>query len=302
LREVFALHQPTSVFHAAAFKHVPMMERNCFQAITNNVFGTYNVALLAKQFHAEDFVMISSDKAVNPTSVMGATKRVAELMVREAALATGRAFVTVRFGNVLGSHGSVVPIFKNQIAMGGPVTVTHPDVTRYFMTIPEAVQLVLQAASMGKGGEVFILDMGEPVKIVDVARDLIRLSGFEEGKEIAISYTGLRPGEKLHEELFYDTEDVEPTCSEKVLRAKSTPPPADVRHRVGIILGLATGDREAELSAALLEYARLCDGNNVAASGVLDDQGGCAEPVDLLSRQRDAGGLARAGAGGREGA
>ena len=217
MAEVFRAHGPRILYHAAAHKHVGLMEENTAEAVTNNVLGTRTLLDLALEHGLDRFVMISSDKAVNPTSVMGATKRVAELMVREAALMTGRAFVTVRFGNVLGSHGSVVPIFKNQIAMGGPVTVTHPEVTRYFMTIPEAVQLVLQAASMGTGGEVFILDMGEPVRIVDVARDLIRLSGFEEGKDIAIAFTGLKPGEKLHEELFYDAEHVERSAHRKIL-------------------------------------------------------------------------------------
>ena len=217
IEEIFRAHGPRIVYHAAAHKHVGLMEENAAEAVTNNVLGTKTLLELAVQHGLDRFVMISSDKAVNPTSVMGATKRVAELMVRETARAAGKAFVTVRFGNVLGSHGSVVPIFKNQIAMGGPVTITSPDVTRYFMTIPEAVQLVLQAASMGAGGEVFILDMGEPVKIVDLARDLIRLSGFEEGKDISVTFTGLKPGEKLHEELFYESERVERSAHEKIL-------------------------------------------------------------------------------------
>ena len=215
LREVFALHQPTSVFHAAAFKHVPMMERNCFQAVTNNVFGTYNVALLAKQFHAEDFVMISSDKAVNPTNVMGVTKRIAELIVLALQFNKTR-FTAVRFGNVLGSNGSVLPIFEEQISSGGPVTVTHPDARRYFMTVTEAVQLLLQASAMGKGGEIFVLDMGEPVKIVDLAERMIRLAGLELNKNIQITFTGLRPGEKLFEELKLEGEGIKPTPHEKI--------------------------------------------------------------------------------------
>jgi FlaA1/EpsC-like NDP-sugar epimerase len=215
LRDVFAMHRPDSVFHAAAYKHVPMMEQNCFQAVTNNVFGTYNVALVSTQYDVRDFVMISSDKAVNPTNIMGVTKRVAELIILGLQRQKTR-FMAVRFGNVLGSNGSVLPIFKQQIDTGGPVTVTHPDATRYFMTIPEAVQLVLQASSMGQGGEIFVLDMGSPVPIVDLARNLIRLSGFEPDREIKIVFTGLRPGEKLFEELQLDGEGIKATAHEKI--------------------------------------------------------------------------------------
>ena len=215
LRDVFATHRPQSVFHAAAYKHVPMMERNCFQAITNNIFGTYNVALLSRQFRVEDFVLISSDKAVNPTNIMGVTKRVAELIMQGLQDGTTR-FMAVRFGNVLGSNGSALPLFEQQIAAGGPVTVTHPDARRYFMTIPEAVQLVLQASSMGKGGEIFVLDMGEPVRILDLVRNLIRLSGFEPDRDIKIDFVGLRPGEKMFEELKLEGEDVKPTAHEKI--------------------------------------------------------------------------------------
>ncbi len=215
LRDVFATHRPQSVFHAAAYKHVPMMERNCFQAITNNIFGTYNVALLSRQYRVEDFVLISSDKAVNPTNIMGVTKRVAELIMQGLQDGTTR-FMAVRFGNVLGSNGSALPLFEQQIAAGGPVTVTHPDARRYFMTIPEAVQLVLQASSMGKGGEIFVLDMGEPVRILDLVRNLIRLSGFEPDRDIKIDFVGLRPGEKMFEELKLEGEDVKPTAHEKI--------------------------------------------------------------------------------------
>ena len=215
LRDVFATHRPQSVFHAAAYKHVPMMERNCFQAITNNIFGTYNVALLSRQYRVEDFVLISSDKAVNPTNIMGVTKRVAELIMQGLQDNTTR-FMAVRFGNVLGSNGSALPLFEQQIAAGGPVTVTHPDARRYFMTIPEAVQLVLQASSMGKGGEIFVLDMGQPVRILDLVRNLIRLSGFEPDRDIKIDFVGLRPGEKMFEELKLEGEDVKPTAHEKI--------------------------------------------------------------------------------------
>lgn len=215
LREVFAVHRPHSVFHAAAYKHVPMMEMNCFQAVTNNIFGTYNVALVARQYEVKDFVMISTDKAVKPTNIMGVTKRIAELIILGLQHQPTR-FVAVRFGNVLGSQGSVLPIFEEQIRNGGPVTVTHPEARRFFMLIPEAVQLVLQAATMGRGGEIFLLDMGEDVKIDDLARNLIRLADFEPDKDIKIVYTGLRPGEKLSEELQLEGEGLAPTTHEKI--------------------------------------------------------------------------------------
>jgi len=202
LAQIFNEHQPQIVFHAAAHKHVPLMEVNVVEAITNNVLGTHNVVRTALDHNVERFVLISTDKAVRPTSIYGATKRLAEMIVLEAAHKTGRAFTVVRFGNVLGSRGSIIPIFKQQIANGGPVTVTHPDMYRFFMTIPEAVYLVLQAASMENGGETFVLNMGEPVRILDLVGDLIRLSGLEPHRDIEISYTGIRPGEKLTEELW----------------------------------------------------------------------------------------------------
>jgi FlaA1/EpsC-like NDP-sugar epimerase len=221
MRRVFEEYKPYAVFHAAAHKHVPLMEGNIAEAVTNNVLGTRNVAQLSAEFGAEHLVLISTDKAVHPTNVMGATKRIAEQIVQEIAESQGRNFVAVRFGNVLGSRGSVVPTFLRQIQSGGPVTVTHPEMRRYFMTIPEAVQLVLQAGAIGKGGEVFVLDMGEPVKIVDLATDLIRLSGLEVGTDIEIRYSGTRPGEKLFEELFFGAENAYPTDHPKVLRAKN---------------------------------------------------------------------------------
>lgn len=218
---VMARWQPHLVFHAAAHKHVSLMEANLEDAVTNNVLGTRVMVDAAVAQGVEAFVMISSDKAVNPVSVMGATKRVAELYVHARALESGRRLAAVRFGNVLGSRGSVVPIFKQQIAAGGPVRVTHPDVRRFFMTIPEAVHLVLEAATVGQGGEIFALDMGEPVRIVDLAQDLIRLSGLEVGRDIDIEFTGLRPGEKLCEELFITGEAYERTAREKIYVARN---------------------------------------------------------------------------------
>jgi FlaA1/EpsC-like NDP-sugar epimerase len=221
LRDTFALYRPNSVFHAAAYKHVPIMENNCFQAVVNNIFGTYNVALVARQFKVEDFVMLSSDKAVKPTNIMGVTKRVAELILLGLQYEHTR-FVAVRFGNVLGSNGSVLPIFQQQLARGGPITVTHPDAKRYFMTIPEAVQLVLQASTMGKGGEIFILEMGEPIRIYDLAQNLIRLSGLQPEQDVKIVFTGLRPGEKLVEELLIEGEGIARTWHSKI-RVLSSP-------------------------------------------------------------------------------
>ncbi|MCC7451599.1 MAG: polysaccharide biosynthesis protein [Anaerolineae bacterium] len=219
IHTVFAEYCPQIVFHAAAHKHVHLMEANPAEAITNNVMGTRNVLNAALAVNAEQFVLISTDKAVNPKGIMGASKRAAELLVHQAARQSGKPYAAVRFGNVLGSRGSVVLTFKQQIAAGGPVTITHPDMVRYFMTIPEAVQLTLQAAVLGKGGEVFVLDMGEPVKIVDLARDLIELSGLEVGRDIDITFTGIRPGEKLYEEMFNATENYKRTRHEKIFIA-----------------------------------------------------------------------------------
>jgi FlaA1/EpsC-like NDP-sugar epimerase len=231
LEEVFFEHRPEAVLHAAAYKHVPMMERQPFMAVRNNVVGTYNVASVAARYGTASFLLISTDKAVNPTNVMGVTKRVAELVTLSFSAAGRTRFSAVRFGNVLGSNGSVVPLFKEQIAARQPVTVTDPEVTRYFMTIPEAVRLVLQASTMGKGGDVFILDMGRPVKIVDLARNLIRLSGLEPDRDIPIVFTGLRPGEKKFEELLVATEGSETTSHPKVMRLRGElPSPDQVKH------------------------------------------------------------------------
>ena len=226
VEEVFTEYHPTVVFHAAAYKHVPLMEDFPTQAIMANVLGTKNMADMAIKYNAKRFVMISTDKAVNPTNVMGASKRIAEIYVQSLFLKQVREntnctkFITTRFGNVLGSNGSVVPFFKKQIAEGGPVTVTHPDIIRYFMTIPEATCLVLEAATLGNGGEIFCFDMGHPVRIADLAKNMIRLAGFVPGKDIEITYTGLRPGEKLYEELLNQKETTLPTSNQKILVAK----------------------------------------------------------------------------------
>jgi FlaA1/EpsC-like NDP-sugar epimerase len=216
LKRVMQRHHPSILYHAAAYKHVPLMEKHIFAAVETNIFGTWNVARAAAEYGVDDFVMISTDKAVRPTSMMGATKRTAELLIRTLQQESGTRFVAVRFGNVLGSNGSVVPVFKEQIAAGGPVTVTHPEITRYFMTIPEAAQLVLQSFSIGKGGEVFVLEMGDPVKIADLAKNLILLSGLQPERDIEIQFTGLRPGEKMFEELNLQDECLLPTSHTKI--------------------------------------------------------------------------------------
>jgi FlaA1/EpsC-like NDP-sugar epimerase len=247
--------RPRAIFHAAAYKHVPMMEEHPSDAAQVNIGGTLVLLDAATAAGVEHFVFVSTDKAVEPTNAMGASKRVAEMLVAEAAERTGRPYVSVRFGNVLGSTGSVVPIFQEQLENDEPLTITHPDMTRFFMTIPEAAWLILDAAALGRpGGDLFVLDMAEPVRILDLAHDLVRLAGRDpETQQIEI--VGLRPGEKLHEQLFYDTETVEQTDSPKVLRATAPPPPATIRDDVSSMLNLADGLSEPELRELLVAYA-----------------------------------------------
>ena len=257
LSQVFDTFRPDTIFHAAAHKHVPLMETNVADAVTNNVKGTINLLHLAEAHQVGRFVFISTDKAVNPSSVMGATKRVAELLVRESASRSGLPYVAVRFGNVLGSSGSVVPLFREQISRGGPVTITHPDVHRYFMTIPEAVQLVLQAAALGEGAEVFMLDMGAPIRIEDLAKDLIKLSGLELGRDVEIVYTGLRPGEKMFEELSASSEEYVATRHEKIAKIRngslSAEDSSDLWNSVNELIRLAGEGNAEEMRVKLKE-------------------------------------------------
>jgi FlaA1/EpsC-like NDP-sugar epimerase len=260
------------------------MEENVSEAVLNNVLGTRNVVTLSAEFDVEHFVLISTDKAVRPTSVMGSTKRIAECIVHELAPRRRNGYVAVRFGNVLGSRGSVVPTFMRQIAEGGPVTITHPDMTRFFMTIPEAVQLVLQAAALGDHGEVFVLDMGEPVRVLDLARDLIRLSGAEEHADIDVRFTGLRPGEKLFEELFFSEQDAEPTRHPKILRARDAQFPRGAEQAIEALIAAAAASAPAHelrrmISKLVPEYSGTLDTPEPAVS---ETAAVPAEPSDAL--------------------
>ncbi len=256
IKKVFKKYKPQTVFHAAAYKHVPMLELQPWKALENNILGTANLIEISSKFNIERFVFVSTDKAVRPTNIMGASKRVAEMLVNchnKNGLSKAR-FIIVRFGNVVGSVGSVVPLFKKQIERGGPVTVTHPDVTRYFMTIPEASQLILQAGAMGKGGEIYLLDMGTTIKISDMARDLIRLSGFEPDIDIKIEYIGLRPGEKLYEELITEGENIVPTSHEKIMVLKGMECNLQILNgQIDELAILAANQEEKKIKAKLKE-------------------------------------------------
>jgi FlaA1/EpsC-like NDP-sugar epimerase len=253
LNEVFRKHRPALVYHAAAYKHVPLMEENPFEAVENNIFGTHNLARAANEYGVASFIFISSDKAVRPTSVMGATKRVSELLL-ESLQNDGTQFIAVRFGNVLDSSGSVIPIFKKQIAAGGPVTVTHPEMRRFFMTTSEASQLVLQASAIGAGGQICVLDIGEPMKIVDLARNMIQLAGLKPDEDIKIEFTGVRPGEKLFEELTSLLDDTVPTDHEKVrIFVGNLKPQFDVDRWLQSLTAICVARDTAWLVAALKE-------------------------------------------------
>jgi len=273
MERLIADEAPSVIFHAAAYKHVPMMEEHPSDAAYVNMGGTQVLLDAAAAAGVDRFVFVSTDKAVRPSSVMGASKRIAEMLVADAARRTGRPYVSVRFGNVLGSTGSVVPIFQAQLENGEPLTITHPDMTRFFMAIPEAAWLILDAAALGRDGDLFVLDMGDPIRIVDLARDLVRLAGRDPDSQ-PFETVGLRPGEKLHEDLFYDREHVEPTASPKVLRAVSSRPAADVREHVRQLLTLASGENEAALREAMLDYVR-----------VMDDAAPESEPIGASDRR-----------------
>jgi len=290
LHRVMGRYKPLVLYHAAAYKHVPMMERQVFAAVENNILGTWRVACAAAEHGVEDFVMISTDKAVRPTSMMGATKRMAELVIRALQRESSTKFITVRFGNVLASNGSVVPIFKEQIAAGGPITVTHPNMCRYFMTIPEAAQLVLQASTFGEGGEVFVLDMGEPVKILDLAKNLILLSGLQPGKDIQIEITGIRPGEKLFEELNMHDEQLIATPHPKI--RSYVPAESQDTNDIGVVVqNLQQAIRRQDLSRLLVMIKEIVPdynpGTQLLKDALLDRNDTASfSKIDILTGQR----------------
>jgi len=284
MRRVFERYQPQVVFHAAAHKHVPMMEHNAAEALKNNVLGTKTVGNLAGYYSAEGFVLISTDKAVNPSSVMGATKRVAELVIQDLNARFSTRFVAVRFGNVIGSNGSVIPTFKRQIKKGGPVTVTHPEMTRYFMTIPEASQLVLQAGAIGKGGEIFILDMGEPIKILDLAKETIRLSGLKPYEDIQIVFTGMRPGEKLAEELETDKERLAKTSHSKIFIAQIAPySREEIKNSLKKIEELCNSENDSQIRRFLTELLPEAKLENILPQAKQELQNKASEPLYNLA-------------------
>jgi FlaA1/EpsC-like NDP-sugar epimerase len=266
MQRLISTERPSVILHAAAYKHVPMMEDHPSDAVYVNVIGTQVVVDAAAEAGVERFVLVSTDKAVQPSSIMGASKRIAEMLVADVARRTGRPYVSVRFGNVLGSAGSVLPILRQQLENGRPLTITHPDMTRYFMTIPEAAWLILDALALGQSGDLFALDMGEPIRIMDLARDLVRLAGRDPDTQ-PMEFIGLRPGEKLHEQLFYDAERVEQTSTAKVLRAISSPPPLGIRDDVQRLVELSSGDRETDLRLAIMALVQ------AEASPVVEDEG-----------------------------
>jgi FlaA1/EpsC-like NDP-sugar epimerase len=262
MERVFDFFRPDFVFHAAAYKHVPMMENNPSEAVLTNVLGTKNLVDLSKRFEVKKFVMISTDKAVNPTNVMGASKRIAEIYAQMANKQGNTRFVTTRFGNVLGSNGSVIPLFQRQIEQGGPITVTDERVTRFFMTIPEACQLVLEAGSMGEGGEIFVFDMGESVKIIDLAKKMVQLSGLQLGKDIEIRVTGLRPGEKLYEELLAKEENTIATHHPKILKAKVRDEDVEQIEAISALIGLFETQKNDEIVAKMKQIVPEFISNN----------------------------------------
>ncbi len=271
LEVIFREFKPNVIFHAAAHKHVPLMEENPSEAVSNNLLGTKNLVNMSIKFETQNFILISSDKAVNSTNLMGVSKRVAEMIVLKAAVDHNKNFKAVRFGNVLGSRGSVIKTFQKQLERGGPLTITHPEITRYFMTIPEAVQLVLQASVLGNGGEIFVLDMGEPVKILDLAKDVIRLAGLEEGVDVDIEFTGLRPGEKMFEELFKDGEEYIRTEHEKIMFAKNSSEfiPSDLEARLDTLISNCNNYSSEEIIKSFSELVPEFSHQSLIAERVL---------------------------------